>query len=76
MIEFAVAAACAVMRANEELRFHESLKNVPPDVALSMMNQRKAQQEKARQEAVIERRHREHMDALERQRWAIIMSRI
>lgn len=60
------------LRADQ--KFNEMIQDMPIEDQIRMRKDRDATIEKQRQEAVIERRHREHMEALDKIRWATILS--
>jgi hypothetical protein len=60
----AIGCVVAMAEAEAEKQFIEKIRGLSPDVQSRMIEERKAAKEKARVEAIEERRHRELCDAI------------
>lgn len=56
------------LQIQQEQRFHDHLKSLPHELQNQLIKDRASNQEKARQEATAERRHRELCDAIKYRR--------
>ena len=61
---FFLGTVIAMYELQEENHFNKRLADLPPDVAMAMRDARDKQKERAHQEAIIERRHQEKVDAI------------
>jgi len=64
------AAVIAILQVQDDHNFERSLRDLAPEVARQMREKRATNRERARQEVVAERRHRELVDAIRARRAA------